>query len=380
MKLTMTMTMTMTKVAAAALVLACAAGAHAQSSVTVYGLLDVGMEWSNGGSMSQVRMFSGGSMGSRLGFRGVEDLGGGLSAVFRLESGLNVDIGTLAQGGLAFGREATVGLASTTWGTVSLGRQPSPYNVSLPWVDAFIWEGAGGLLGLSKSGATTVQVIPLAVNGRPDNSVGWVSPNFNGVQVRALVALSEKSPTLGNIQGASARYTKGPIDVVAAYSRAKAGTAGTGELRAASVGGSYDFGPARAYLGYTREQNNCSNCVGGFARPAGFTGSHGADYRLINLGARFPFGAFTAIAQVVRIQDRGEYTVSPGSRDATWLSVGGDYFLSKRTTLYATVGSIANRNGSQYIPGAGSSQAVAGLVPLGNPRATVAGVGIKHTF
>lgn len=82
----------------------------------------------------------------------------------------------------------------------------------------------------------------------------------------------------------------------------------------------------------------------------------------------------------MRIQDRGEYTVSPGSRYATWLSVGGDYTLSKRTTLYATAGSIANQNGSQYIPGAGTSQAVEGLVPLGNPRATVVGLGINHSF
>jgi len=374
------MNLKMTTLAVAALALTCMAGARAQSGVTIYGLIDVGVDSAKAGGTHFTRVVSGGSLGSRLGFRGVEDLGGGLSAVFRLESGINVDTGSFAQGGLAFGREATVGLASTKWGTVNFGRQSSPYNASLPWVDAFVWAGAGGLLGLSKSSTNTIQVLPLAVNGRPDNSVGWVSPSLGGLQFRVLFASGEKSATLGNTRGASARYTSGPIDAVAAYVKAQAGTAGTGALQATVVGGSYDFGPAKVYLGYTREQNNCSNCTGAYARPPGLTGSNGADSRLINFGVRVPVGTFTAIAQVVRIQDRAEYTVSPGNRDGLWLSVGAEYSLSKRTLLYATAGSISNRNGSQYMPGAGSTQAVAGLVPPGDPRATVIGAGVKHTF
>lgn len=374
------MSVAIVKTTAALLALTCMAGARAQSSVTVYGLADVGVDWAKAGSTHLLRMFSGGSMGSRLGFRGVEDLGDGLAAVFRLEMGLNLDEGTLAQGGRGFGREATVGISSKNWGTVNLGRQPSPYSASMPYIDAFNWEGAGGFLGLTKSSVNTIQVLPLAASGRPDNSIGWVSPTLGGVQLRALVASGEKSATSGNIYGAAARYTSGPIDALVAYSQVKAGTAGTGELKAAVVGGSYDLGPARLYVGYTREQNNCSNCTGQFARPPGFAGSRGTDFRLANLGARVPFGNFTAIVQAVRIQDRGGYTVSPGSRDATWLSVGGDYSLSKRTMLYATAGSISNQNGSQYMPGAGSSQAPAGLVPPGDPRATVVGTGIKHVF
>lgn len=87
---------------------------------------------------------SGGALGSRLGFRGVEDLGGGTSAVFRLEQGINLDDGTLGQGGRAFGREASVGLASTTRGTVTAGRPPTPYYVAQSGVDAFAWMGSGG--------------------------------------------------------------------------------------------------------------------------------------------------------------------------------------------------------------------------------------------
>src|SRR5262245_49833884 len=101
---------------AALAALAVPGAARAQSSVTIYGLFDIGVEAAKSGGGSTVREISGGSFGSRLGFRGVEDLGGGLSAVFRLENGFAGDSGVLAQGGLIFGREASVGLAKQGFG------------------------------------------------------------------------------------------------------------------------------------------------------------------------------------------------------------------------------------------------------------------------
>ena len=117
--------------------------ASAQSSLTIYGLFDIGIEAAKSGGGTTVREISGGSFGSRLGFRGVEDLGGGLSAVFRLENGFVGDSGTLAQGGLIFGREASVGLAKEGFGAVTLGRIPpqSPWRKRM-WTPSSGWVAA----------------------------------------------------------------------------------------------------------------------------------------------------------------------------------------------------------------------------------------------
>ncbi|GAB7522798.1 hypothetical protein PBS_17820 [Paraburkholderia sp. 2C] len=99
--------------------------AHAQSSVTLYGLLDAGLQYTNnvGSGGSLFRQTSGNINGSRFGMRGNEDLGGGLGAIFVLEGGFNINNGKSAQDGRLFGRQAFVGLSSKEYGTVSLGRQ-----------------------------------------------------------------------------------------------------------------------------------------------------------------------------------------------------------------------------------------------------------------
>lgn len=368
------------KAAVAAACAAAAAGAHAQSSVTVYGLVDAGIEYGKAGGTSSTRLVSGGSVGSRIGFRGVEDLGGGLAAVFRLETGINLDDGTIAQGGRGFGRESSVGLAHREAGTVQFGRLPTPYFSVQSAVDAFQWMGAGGLPALTRSGTATTQVLPMAVNARHDNAIGYVSPKWGGFELRALYSLGEDSATLGNGYGLSGRYTSSRLDLVAGFTRQSAGTAGSGHADAFVVGGSYDFGPARVYAGYTVERNNCTNCTGALARPPGVAANGEGEFQIINLGARVPVGAFVAIAQVARVQDRTTYAVNRGDRDATWWAVGGEYYMSKRTVLYTTYGSINNQNGSQYALGTGSAQRPAGSVPAGDPRASSVNVGMRRSF
>jgi predicted porin len=113
-------------------------GAYAQSSVTLYGIVDAGISYvtnvakTHGQNRSAVQMISGGQAADRFGFRGVEDLGGGLKAVFQLESGFSVVNGTLQQNGRLFGRQAFVGL-DTPYGTITLGRQRVPiYDFFVP--------------------------------------------------------------------------------------------------------------------------------------------------------------------------------------------------------------------------------------------------------
>jgi len=101
-----------------------ASAAHAQSSVTLYGIIDAGLTYVNNVQGNSLwAMQSGILQGSRWGLKGSEDLGGGLKTVFQLENGYNVFSGKLGQGGLDFGRQAYVGLSSTSFGTVTVGRQ-----------------------------------------------------------------------------------------------------------------------------------------------------------------------------------------------------------------------------------------------------------------
>jgi predicted porin len=215
------------------------------------------------------------------------------------------------------------------------------------------------------------------VSARSDNAIGYVSPRWAGVELRLLGAFAEQSATLGPAFGASARYTAGPVDLVAGYQRQAA--AGEGAARAEVVGGSYDFGVARLFAGYTRERNDCSTCTGGLARPAGLPAGTAADFRLINVGAKIPTGAWTTFVQFVRVQDRSGQAM-PADRDANWFAIGGEYALSRRTAVYTTLGTIGNRNGSQYALGSGTAQQPANFVAAGDPRSTTFTLGVRHSF
>jgi predicted porin len=359
----------------------CAVSAHAQTGpgVTVYGVADAAAEASNSGRGTNYRVVSGGNLGSRLGFRGVEDLGNGLSAVFRLEMGMNIDDGNLGQGGRAWGREASVGLQSAQWGTAVLGRVPTPYYVVHSNVDAFAWMGSGGLPAISRSEAANRPLLPLQIAARMDNALGYATPSFGGFEFRVLGSLGEGSANIGRGYGASGRYAQGPITAVVGYTRQNgANNAGaSGNARAAVVGGSFDFGVARLFAGVTDERNSCTTACPGLTR---VTGSSTTDFRLLNLGVRAPFGALTAIAQVTRVNDRSTYTAATPDRDANWYAIGAEYSFSKRSMLYGSVGTIDNKNGSSYVLGSGTAQQPTGAIGTNNPRATTAQIGIRHVF
>ncbi len=216
---------------------------------------------------------------------GNEDLGGGLRAVFRLESGFFADDGLLVQGGRLFGREASVGLSHSGLGTFEFGRLPVPYYRVQNGVDAFVWSLGGGMLATTRTQAgASRQILPTAINARDDNALSCASPNIGGLVFRAQTALSENSATLGNSRGLSARYTSGAVDLVAGWNRQSSGSAGTGEVTAHVFGGSDNFGAARVFGGYTQEANSCSNCTGAFSRVTGVVGENEAKFRIANPG------------------------------------------------------------------------------------------------
>ena len=368
-------------VIAACAVVVTAAQAQTTSSVTLYGLVDAGIEASRSGKGTFKRLYSGGYQGSRWGVRGIEDLGGGWNAQFRLESGFNIDDGTFGQGGRAFGREAWVGVGSTGAGLVQLGRVYAPYWYAQSVVDAFAWSTGGGMLAITRSSGATLQVLPQAVNARTDNSLNYVTPKMGGVEVRAQVAAGEGSTAIGRTYGLSGRYAGGALDLAAGYALQRGRDNTNGDIKSWSIGGSWDLRAVKVFAGVTQESNACTTCTGTLMRTPGIAAGGASEFRLINLGTRVPiFGAATAVAQIVRVQDRSDYAANPGSRDANWLSVGGEYALSKRSIVYGSVSSTGNRNGSAYAIGTGTAQQPASSVAAGNPRATTLSLGMRHAF
>jgi predicted porin len=189
--------------------------AHAQSSVTMYGLLDEGLNFMNnvnGGQNYQVR--SGDTAGSRFGITGTEDLGSGYKAIFKLENGFDMSSGNLGQGDRMFGRQAYVGLSSNQFGTITLGRQ---YD---PTVDMFSALTAAG------NWAGDVAAVPFDNDNsdwdfRINNSVKYVSPTISGFTGEAMYGFSNTSGGFADnrVISAAGQYQMGGLTAAVAYMR-----------------------------------------------------------------------------------------------------------------------------------------------------------------
>lgn len=322
-------------------VLASFAGvASAQTNVTVYGVVDAGIVHETGGAAgSSLRLSSGVQSGSRLGFKGTEDLGGGLSAKFQLEQGVLIDTGVSGQGGVLFGRQAWVGLGGN-FGQVSAGRQYTPIFVLLDSIDPF----GTGLTGDSQN---------LFVDGpsRMNNSVVYSTPgNLNGFNASVAYGFGEVAGDTGaNRQvGFSAGYANGPLNVGVAYHNTNDAT-NTDSAKVTLVGGTYNFGVVTAHAAI------------GFNKGVGTL-----DTRDWLAGVTVPFGASSVFASYVRKDDR-----SAANQDANQFAVGYTYSLSKRTNVYASYARISNDNGAAYTVG-DASNGYAGDKGLA--------VGIRHKF
>jgi len=264
---------------AAAALLACAGGAFAQSTVTLYGVADINVEYANhvgavptaanqfnrGPSNDVYRMNSGGLSGSRWGLRGTEDLGGGMKALFVLESGFNLDTGTSQQSGRLFGRQAFVGVQKNGIGQVSLGRQYTS-----------MFEALANFSPTAYSTQYEPVVLQSGANFREDNTVkytGQFGPvtalahySF-GVGLALPATVGVATPIGGNGEnpgqfrrdtayGAAVAYAAGPFGATIGYDQWNP-TIGTssGTVKKAVVGASYTYGPAKIMGGYRWGQN-----------------------------------------------------------------------------------------------------------------------------
>ncbi|MBN9116427.1 MAG: porin [Pandoraea sp.] len=183
-----------------------AQAAHAQSSVTLYGIISTGVGWvSNVGGSSSVQMIAGTMQNNRWGLRGVEDLGGGLNAIFTLENGFDITNGQFQQGGRMFGRQAYVGLSDKSWGTVTLGRQ---YDIPFDYLDRF--EAPVAALGLATHIGDNDNLFG---SYRYNNAIKYQSPTVNGLRGSVMYAMSNAPGqwSVNRSVSAGVAYDNGPL-------------------------------------------------------------------------------------------------------------------------------------------------------------------------
>ena len=444
-----------------ALAVLAATGAFAQSSVTLYGIVEAttdigfnrnvdarttttnsdgvvtstGTVASSSRQKNSFRVQDGSDQGtgtSRVGFRGTEDLGGGMKANFLLEMGLRIDDGcttlgstaacnngggSAESGGSTFGRNAWGGL-SGGFGEVRVGRQVlGSYGVQANS------ESSGAALGLYNSSST----FSLPIGGvRFSNAIRYMSPNFGGFKASVMVAAPETGSITSLVgsplpaSSASRRigvdlaleYANGPAYIGFGYNKRDAAnvTSSTtiggvttnvspGVVNAYTVGGSYDLGVVKPFINYTRQTTDIS---GSTVAPTALTNSSNANARALSIGLRAPVGAFTVLAGYGRVNTTtngmatsttaGVTTATSSSdeakRDA--FQLGAQYALSKRTLIEANYGysklrSIGGRsvsNGNFNADGTVTARALASgnRSSDSNDRTSAFNVGLKHSF
>lgn len=369
--------------------------AQAQSSVTIYGVLDgnlLSLKTNVAGtgalagtvqSPRQAKVDAAGLSGGRWGIRFVEDLGGGWSAVGRLESGIALDTGASLQGGALFGRQANVGVSSDSFGTVLIGRNTSAYgdvSADHAMMETSIFDpsninngnsatAAVALITAATPAARVTAALPfltarnttwLGHASRFSNSVKYNTPTFGGFSAALLYGLGEDNTTTTSASrtiSIAGKYVNGPLLISGGYqSEGVARTATTSpkfENKLISV--SYNFGVAKLGVGYN------------VAKYKDLTPGVSLDaQKEYNFSIAVPFGATTVSAGYAR---------SKGNDFGTSSGIGIQvlYTLSKRTTLYAGA-----QNTKAYDKLVDSIRLVAPASNVGNT--TGYGVGIRHTF
>jgi predicted porin len=295
-----------------ALLCAAAGTASAQSAITLFGIVDVNVRYvQNDGQPNRKVMGTDGLNSSRLGFRGTEDLGGGLAAGFWLEGGMTPNDGSSA--GLSFKRRATVSLVSKRWGELRLGRDYTPSFWTRAWYDPF---GENGFGLTSNVDPQTIQ--PTYI--RASNSIGYILPNtLGGFYGQAMVAAGEGSAN-GKYVGARLGYAKGPLDVSAAVAQQSLNF-GANAYKTWVVGAQYNFGVVTLEGAYNHDHVD----IGA-----------GTTYKHWLLGAVVPLG----LGEIHASYNRTDAGSGNGARA---LALGYVHNLSKRTALYATAARLDNR-------------------------------------
>ncbi|MEN9628985.1 MAG: hypothetical protein RJA10_2212 [Pseudomonadota bacterium] len=350
----------MRKLVVAGLLGTIGASAYAQSSVTIYGLLDTYVgRGKSAGTFKQTRLNEGGFAASQIGFRGTEDLGSGLQANFVLEAGVSTDTGNgnIPGPGLAFTRQTWVGLAGP-FGNLQFGRQYTPLFISTLLADPL------GMNSVFSPGILFAQVdgqdglLPWAP--RADNALQYSTPANLPVKASLMWAPGEAAGgSSGRYMSGSVAYSRGPLFVGYGYQQRKGGSAAapaanpsTSTSHAVSV--NYQTPSFRVGASYGRQDSDIAT-----VKPA----------TLIHVGAQLNV---TPVDNL--IVSYGSRDVSDGARDQTAITAGYNRLVSKRTVFYARALKLTNKGNASVSLGG------VAVAPNSGNDASLYGFGLMHRF
>ncbi|RDU94576.1 porin [Trinickia dinghuensis] len=336
------------KLTALAVTAAFASPVFAQSSVSLYGVIDEGLNYTNNVGGSHVyEMQSGYAQGSRWGLQGSEDLGGGTKALFQLENGFDVNSGRLGQGGRMFGRQAFVGLSNGQYGTVTFGRQ---YDSMVDYVGPLTSNGnwAGYLFSHPYDNDNTDNSFRL------DNAVKYASPNFAGLQFGGAYSFSNSTSFADNrAYSLGAQYQRGGLLVAAAYLQADHpgdGSAGAitandasfiaQRMRVFGAGINYTFGPATVGFVYTNSNYKNPTGNGYLGTPSAIVASgttlNALKYQNFEVNGFYQVtSAFSLGAAYTLSLEHDDSSAGSAKPKIHQIGAMADYNLSKRTDVYA---------------------------------------------
>jgi predicted porin len=321
--------------------------AAAQGNVTIFGTVDEFIELGNNGRNHVTRLQSGGIWGSRIGFKGSEDLGGGTKAIFTLETGTNADDGSLGQGGLLFGRQAFVGL-SGNGGTLTFGRHYSPTFITMATY------GLGGGMGWGNASVNFTDLTVLRAN----NSINYVSPALRGLTAKLFYALGENTTPgqghVGDQAGGTLQYDNGPVSANLTYVERKATMTNTDRWWTGGL--SYDF--RWAMMGAVLQKRGDD---AGTARTT-----------FVELSTTIPLGTGSLLLDVGALRNDAIAHANARHYGARY-----DYYLSKRSNLYAGLVQVRNQRRTSVTINGASSPGMS-VAPGDDPRAMA--LGIRHLF
>jgi predicted porin len=313
--------------------------AFAQNNVTIYGVVDAGINIDKQAAGKTWALQSGQQSGSRLGVKGKEKIGGGLSTIFALESGFAIDDGSLLLGGRLFGRQAWIGLDGS-FGVVKLGRQYSAIYTALSEVDPFGLLQAGDMQRVFGYGLGKVDPI-----SRSNNTISYTTANLSGFTAQVGYKFGETASfNAGSSKFAGLAYSRGSINLQLAYQNTNGVALGaaatqlgsivastglgsaTASVKNAFFGGTYDFGAAKAHFGFGDTK----------AEAAG-------DARIRNymMGVSAPAGR---AGRVIASWNRNDVRDIENGKSNQY-AIGYSYALSKRTNLYTSAGFTRNDSG-----------------------------------
>jgi predicted porin len=386
--------------------------AVAQSQVTVYGVADIGISVARLGQGTQYNLAGGMEDGSRIGFKGSEDLGSGFKAIYTLESRVEVDTGAQSNGylspgrnqalfrglppaaaaglnpaignpttvvnagGALFDRQAWVGVI-TPVGAVMLGRQYTPGYEVAHSADVFESGTAGSWMNLGYvNGNGVTPSLALRYNGAVQYRI-----ETSGIIASAMVAPGSGTGTIGASKRAWSTnliYRANALDVGVGYN-SENNQVGDTALRSLVIGGSYTLGDAKLFAGYLRAKND-NPAVAGLVAPAvgpvaaAIVGQNARiDSELISLGAQYALGVNRVKVGLTHFHNRRVQDAN-----AFLAAVGYDYRLSKRTNLYTTYAHVRNQAASQAATG--GSGYLGGATSAPGQNANVLQLGVRHTF